>query len=817
MRGLCIHADSSVTVDLETKGTKVLFESRSPTADELRDCHRIELTSRSEWNPASVSMIQSLQSQKRTVEYPFGMKEDFIARMTTVSEVTRYDDTLEDLPTRQTYTSTERHVKMSAEVLADRFAIGIQRARGTLTATMQKGTRSAILPISRRYHADRQYGVKRLKGKFSTDTIWARSKSLRGNVCTQIYSHKCGFNSSHHMEKANNINVGHSLKGFISDYGAPEHLTYDGAAVQVGKHTLFQDTLKKHDIRHHTSGPRRPNENPVEGSIREIKKRWYRLQAKKNVPDRLWDYGIDYICETGNLTTNSSRYSNGRVPLECITGETPDISEYMDFGFYDWVSYRSNAGLGTPSIGRWLGVSHRVGQLMSYWILTRSGQVVSCCTVQRVTNLEKQTDETKERMKDFEIGVKRRWDAKTADIHEDVHEHPREFVLSLEDEDEEFINEYKRVIDNKDIKDAEAIGVIEIGEKDPYLHMELGLQREEEGIQHARVKRRALDDDGKPIGVASNNPILDSRLYEVEYIDGRIETLTANIIAENLLAQIDDHGHRYLLIQEIEDHRTTPEAIVKANGTYSTKSGLKKKIRTTKGWQFFVRWKDGSGDWVTMKDLKDSYPVPLADYATQNALQEEPAFAWWVPYTLKKRIAIISKVKSKYWQRTHKYGVRVPKNWKEAKEIDSENGDTKWHDAVIQEMTNNRVAFQTYDGDPHELIGYEEITAHLIFDVKLSENFRRKARYVADGHLVETPASITYSTVVSRDSVRILLMAAALNGLDVQGCDVQNAFLSAKNLEKHWIKAGPEFGAEQGKIFIVVRALYGLKSASAAF
>ena len=105
----------------------------------------------------------------------------------------------------------------------------------------------------------------------------------------------------------------------------------------------------------------------------------------------------------------------------------------------------------------------------------------------------------------------------------------------------------------------------------------------------------------------------------------------------------------------------------------------------------------------------------------------------------------------------------------------------------------------------------------MILDVKLSENLRRKARFVADGHLVETPASITYSTVVSRDSVRILLMTAALNGLEVMGCDVQNAFLSAKNLEKHWIRAGPEFRSEQGKIFIVVRALYGLKLASPAF
>ena len=76
---------------------------------------------------------------------------------------------------------------------------------------------------------------------------------------------------------------------------------------------------------------------------------------------------------------------------------------------------------------------------------------------------------------------------------------------------------------------------------------------------------------------------------------------------------------------------------------------------------------------------------------------------------------------------------------------------------------------------------------------------------------------MTYSTVVSCDSVRILLLAAALNVLEVKGADARNAFLSANNLEKHWLRAGPEFGPEQGKVFIVVRDLYGLKSASAAF
>ena len=66
---------------------------------------------------------------------------------------------------------------------------------------------------------------------------------------------------------------------------------------------------------------------------------------KCNVPKRLWNYGIDWVCETGNVTVNSSRYADGRTPIEHITGITPDISEYLDFGFYDWVLFKRNGGV----------------------------------------------------------------------------------------------------------------------------------------------------------------------------------------------------------------------------------------------------------------------------------------------------------------------------------------------------------------------------------------------------------------------------------------------------------------------------------------
>ena len=132
-------------------------------------------------------------------------------------------------------------------------------------------------------------------------------------------------------------------------------------------------------------------------------------------------------------------------------------------------------------------------------------------------------------------------------------------------------------------------------------------------------------------------------------------------------------------------------------------------------------------------------------------------------------------------------------------------------------MINIRPALEVWENEEDELIGYQKIKCHLIFDIKLGENFRRKARYVAGGHTTETPASLTYSSVVSRDSVRIAFLLAALNGLDIKVCDIQNAYLTADCREKIYTIAGPEFGSERGKIMIVKNALYGLKSSGAAF
>jgi hypothetical protein len=77
--------------------------------------------------------------------------------------------------------------------------------------------------------------------------------------------------------------------------------------------------------------------------------------------------------------------------------------------------------------------------------------------------------------------------------------------------------------------------------------------------------------------------------------------------------------------------------------------------------------------------------------------------------------------------------------------------------------------------------------------------------------------TIAYASVVSQETVCLSLTIAALNDLEVKVGDVINAYITAPITEKVWTTLGPEFGPKAGKTVIIVRALYGIKSAGAAF
>jgi hypothetical protein len=131
-------------------------------------------------------------------------------------------------------------------------------------------------------------------------------------------------------------------------------------------------------------------------------------------------------------------------------------------------------------------------------------------------------------------------------------------------------------------------------------------------------------------------------------------------------------------------------------------------------------------------------------------------------------------------------------------------------------MNDVMVAFQLLGDAKDVSIGHQYVQCHMIFDVKM-ENFRRKTRFVAIGHMNDPPTAVTCMSVVSRESIHIALTNAAFIDLDILAGDVRCAYLNAPVAELIWMTCGAEFGSNNGKKAIIVCALYGLKSAGATF
>ena len=152
-----------------------------------------------------------------------------------------------------------------------------------------------------------------------------------------------------------------------------------------------------------------------------------------------------------------------------------------------------------------------------------------------------------------------------------------------------------------------------------------------------------------------------------------------------------------------------------------------------------VKWKNGTTTWEQLINLKQSYPLELAEYAIAQGIDRTPAFPLWMPYVLRKRKQILAAVQSHYHKRTHKFGFEIPKTVKRALEIDKEYGNTLWQDAIAKEMANVKVAFKILLDGSKEPVGHQYMDCHLVYKIKL-DGFHRKARLVAGGHMTKAPA-----------------------------------------------------------------------------
>ena len=119
----------------------------------------------------------------------------------------------------------------------------------------------------------------------------------------------------------------------------------------------------------------------------------------------MWNYGVPYVANIMKTTAYFAADPQGRKLFEALNGETPEIYKYLDFCFYDQVRFKESSGLRETKLGIFLGVSHHIGSIMSYWVLRASGIPMSRTTLQQVTNFRTQTEQCKKCFEMYNINI----------------------------------------------------------------------------------------------------------------------------------------------------------------------------------------------------------------------------------------------------------------------------------------------------------------------------------------------------------------------------------------------------------------------------
>ena len=738
--------------------------------------------------------------------------------------------------------SQTRHTKHSVENIAKRFGVGIPKAIDIANCTTQNGIRRGERPLVKRYKALNSIDRKILDGKWHIDFIHSKVLSVDDKNKGFFMISNGSYVDVWPAPENNNVYAGSALSDFCYNVGIPKDLKSDNHGCFKMEDGAFKQAVRRNHIhRHHYTQKQREGQlHRVDNAIRRMKQMWQAMKVEKNVPKRVWSFAFRHIAKLIQHIPVKKGEPTGR---QLVTGFTPDISDLLDFDFWTlvWFYPQKHPSITDDArqLGRWMGAARNVGAALTYWIMPVSGKPVTDDSVQHVTAEDLRNDDIKAQVDAFNTAL-------AAKLNDEKHQITGPFdgrYGTLDDITDDTPVDTTHG-DGKTSQSAYGDGSKTPSDDDyaqtPRLTDGAGTDAGTDGYDNYLNATIRMEDtvDGRPnlatvvarnhdattghaIGQANANPLLDTREYVVELNDGTTEVLLANQIAENLWAQCDAEGREFMVVDAIVGHRFGPDAIRKSSPTGD--GAARARPKTTKGVEIQVEFTNGDTMWLPLVDVKASNPIELAEYAVAQEIDSEPTFAWWVDFVLRRRNRRINQVKRKYWKTTHKYGVRLPKTVDEALRLDKQNGDKQWENAIKKEMGKANVAYVPVENmtveqarrSEGELIGFQEIKCHIVFDVKM--DFTRKARFVVGGHTTETPASLTYSSVVSRESVRIAFFLGALNGLDVLSCDIGNAYLNAPCREKIWFKAGPECGENAGKVCKLVRALYGLRSSGAAW
>ena len=289
------------------------------------------------------------------------------------------------------------------------------------------------------------------------------------------------------------------------------------------------------------------------------------------------------------LTAGNLFQLQGQNPHMATLGKMADISNLCQFGWYEWVYFRQHTAsfpYQKEVLGRCLGPTKDEGNEMAQWILQQNGQVVPRRTLHRLRQ---------EETSPYNLLEKAKRDSFDASIKELLGD---SVTLSLEpmpeasDPLDDFnfeLDDYlcaEKVVPAAEAVDATGKPINQQSVADLLINAEVLLPNDETQ-QLARVVRRSVDSEGRLIGDLDGN--LRSLVYDVEFPDGAVKQYTANVIAENILSQVDANGYHSQHLDQIVAHERLDNAISQKEGFFTTKRGVRRRRQTTAGWKLLCQ------------------------------------------------------------------------------------------------------------------------------------------------------------------------------------------------------------------------------------
>jgi len=625
----------------------------------------------------------------------------------------------------------------------------------TFAATTRYARLDVRIPMRKHYKSRHPaLNVRRLKETYATDTFFATTKAIGGETMVQLYAGRKSMFTAVYGMKSE-TQMPETLQDFIRQWGAMQGLKSDNAKAQLSAKVL--DILRMYNIKDMQSEAYQQNQNYAENRIGYVKATVNILLDRTGSPSNLWYLCMQYVVYCLNRLAHEP--IGNRTPMEVAFGETPDISALLVFMWHQPVYYQEHRAKFPETdegIGRFVGIAENVGDSLTFKVLLPNGEII------------------------HRSGV-RPADAKNPNLRtesEGKADTPEEILQS-----------------EADVVEPERLRLPTV---DP-----------DELIGKIFLEKVELDNHVHRMEVLEEIPVSPDSERQFKVLigeNGNIEdVMSASAIEQALERQ------RILA----EDPETDPEDKF---WTYESIVGHRKRHN---GWEVKVKWSaDDDDTWEPLKVIAGTDPVTMAAYAKEHNLLDTPGWKQFKRYVKNpKMIARAAKQTALKRSRTGiriKFGFRVPRTIQEARRLDDRNGNTLWQEAIQQEL-EQLDDYDTFEVSPNGVPeGYNKIRVHFVFDVK--HDGRHKARLVAGGHMTPEEAYMSYSSVASLRSMRLVMLASQLNDQELHAADIGNAYLEAYTEEKVCFIAGPEFGpGRAGKVLNIVKALYGLRTSGAQF